>query len=47
MQNQVNDELEQRELNRLAYANWCTIETQKVQRVREVHMCLLDALYET
>ena len=30
MQNQVNDELEQRELNRLAYANWCTIETQKV-----------------
>ena len=27
MQNQVNDELEQRELNRLAYANWCTIET--------------------
>jgi len=30
MQNQVNDELEQRELNRLAYANWCNIETQKV-----------------
>ena len=30
MQNQVNDELEQRELNRLAYANWSTIETQKV-----------------